>query len=214
MPKRSFGFFRRKQGRCSNVGALYIFGLSELTVTVTPSAPYRKKRECVCYKTGWADTYSQLQAHLFSKIPPNFFTYCHQWLQINDLAKILHSLRIISMLISFSKPSCDSLYLHKFSALFYPSFNPFNFSVPLVLAFLLLYISAQLVPTSFFLSGFLTIMYPKQRILISAKLLSSTHLQESLGSKHSPQEYLDLSRPIWKAAEINLPDRSLRERFF
>lgn len=44
MPKRSFGFFRRKQGRCSNVGALYIFGLSELTVPVTPSAPYRKER--------------------------------------------------------------------------------------------------------------------------------------------------------------------------
>lgn len=74
MAKWSFGFFRQKQVRCSNVDALHIFCLPELTVPGMPSAPHRKERVLLQNKAERIQTFSQLKTQLCSKLPPSFLT--------------------------------------------------------------------------------------------------------------------------------------------
>ena len=110
------------------------------------------------------------------------------------------------MLISFSKPPFDSLHLHKFSTFFLHSVplisSPLGVGIPTLIHFFPAGSYFSFPPWVF---PFNYYVYSTQNN-ISAKLLTSTHFQEPLGSKHTPQEpelhsyqHFDLSGPIFQA---------------
>lgn len=79
----------------SNVDTLNILGIlisQFLSHQIHPTENKEWMRKCYETRPNRYVHSNQLQAHLFSKLPPSFFTFCCQWIQINDLAKILHSL--------------------------------------------------------------------------------------------------------------------------
>lgn len=87
-----FWVFQWETAKCLHLGALHTLDFLELAVTPTLSASYRKETECYCrIMQRKSIHFSQPHEHLFSNFPPSFFTYCRQRIQINDLAKILHS---------------------------------------------------------------------------------------------------------------------------
>lgn len=92
------------------------------------------------------------------------------------------------MLIFFSKPSFYSLYLHKFPAFPHPH-QSFNFSALLVLAFLIIYISNQLVLTSLFPECLpSTVVCPEPRIICLQNPFCLPIFKEALRSRSLLQE--------------------------
>lgn len=124
------------------------------------------------------------------------------------------------MLISFSKPSFDSLYLHTFSIFF-----PLH-SIPLISpsSWCRHSYSCTFLP-SWFLLLFSSLGFSLQLLCMLnleqfCKTLNIYPFSRAAKGQGSPQElqlypyqHLDLPGSIWKAEKVNLPGRTIQERF-